>query len=98
MPADIQQLRSNDWRNEFAAGDFRRGQDDAAAGRSQLERLNDFHQRHADDASAALDALRKTVIHGGNVFDALMHTVRYCSLGQITDALFAVGGQYRRNM
>ena len=66
--------------------------------RSQLERLNDFHQRHADDASAALDALRKTVIHGGNVFDALMHTVRYCSLGQITDALFAVGGQYRRNM
>ena len=41
MPADIQQLRSNDWRNEFAAGDFRRGQDDAAAGRSQLERLHD---------------------------------------------------------
>ena len=66
--------------------------------RSQLARLDAFHQKHAHEAPAALDALRKTVIHGGNVFDALMHTVRHCSLGQITDALFAVGGQYRRNM
>jgi len=66
--------------------------------RSQLQRLADFHARNASQAPAALEALRKTVIEGGNVFAELMHAVRCCSLGQITDALFSVGGQYRRNM
>jgi methylmalonyl-CoA mutase len=66
--------------------------------RSQLDRLSAFHQQHAQEAPEALAALRKAVIEGGNVFDALMQSVRHCSLGQITDALFAVGGQYRRNM
>ncbi len=66
--------------------------------RGQLQRLSDFHARHVSDGPAALEALRKTVIEGGNVFAQLMKTVRCCSLGQITDALFSVGGQYRRNM
>ncbi|MFM1880264.1 MAG: hypothetical protein RLZZ344_498 [Pseudomonadota bacterium] len=66
--------------------------------RSQLTRLEAFHQQHAMQSAAALESLRNTVISGGNVFEALMHTVRHCSLGQITDTLFAVGGQYRRNM
>ncbi|MFZ9733490.1 MAG: fused isobutyryl-CoA mutase/GTPase IcmF [Burkholderiaceae bacterium] len=66
--------------------------------RSQLQRLADFHACHAAQAPAALGALRKTVIEGGNVFAELMNAVRCCSLGEITDALFAVGGQYRRNM
>ncbi len=64
----------------------------------QLERLGAFHERHADTAPAMLDRLRGAVIREENVFVVLMDAVRCCSLGQITDALFEVGGQYRRNM
>jgi len=65
---------------------------------SQLTRLADFHSRHAAEAPDALERLQQTVMNGGNVFEALMATVRVCSLGQITRALFDVGGQYRRSM
>ncbi len=65
---------------------------------SQLKRLADFHTRHADTAPLALERLRQAVIDNANVFEVLMDAVRVCSLGQITDALFEVGGQYRRNM
>ena len=65
---------------------------------SQLKRLADFHQRNAHQAPAMLDRLKRTVIDNGNVFEVLMDAVRVCSLGQITNALFEVGGQYRRNM
>ncbi|MEZ5638250.1 MAG: methylmalonyl-CoA mutase family protein [Burkholderiaceae bacterium] len=64
----------------------------------QLRRLADFHQRHAQEAPAMLERLQQAVIRNTNVFEVLMDAVRVCSLGQITDALFAVGGQYRRNM
>jgi methylmalonyl-CoA mutase len=66
--------------------------------RSQLSRLAEFHARHAGEAPAALDRLQRTVIDNGNVFAELMKTVRVCSLGQITRALFEVGGEYRRSM
>jgi methylmalonyl-CoA mutase len=66
--------------------------------RSQLARLADFHARHAAEAPAMLQRLKDTVIGNGNVFEVLMDAVRCCSLGQITNALFEVGGQYRRNM
>ncbi|MEJ7668155.1 MAG: fused isobutyryl-CoA mutase/GTPase IcmF [Casimicrobiaceae bacterium] len=65
---------------------------------SQLQRLRDFHECHAAEAPAALARLQRTVIDDGNVFAELMNTVRVCSLGQITNALFDVGGQYRRSM
>ena len=65
---------------------------------SQLKRLADFKQRHAAEAPAALQRLQQTALSGGNIFAELMNTVRSCSLGQITRALYAVGGQYRRNM
>jgi methylmalonyl-CoA mutase len=65
---------------------------------SQLQRLDAFHSRHADAAPAALTALRQAAIDNQNVFAHLMDAVRVCSLGQITTALFEVGGQYRRNM
>ena len=65
---------------------------------SQLKRLADFHARHADEAPAALKRLQQVVIDNGNVFAELVNTVRVCSLGQITNALFEVGGQYRRSM
>ncbi len=65
---------------------------------NQLQRLADFHTRHAQEAPAMLQRLRQAVIENGNVFEVLMDAVRVCSLGQITSALFEVGGQYRRNM
>jgi methylmalonyl-CoA mutase len=66
--------------------------------KSQLKRLADFHARHAGEAPAMLRRLKDTVIANGNVFEVLMDAVRVCSLGQITSALFEVGGQYRRSM
>ena len=65
---------------------------------SQLNRLADFHERHRDEAPAAIAALQEAAASGGNVFAALMDAVRCCSLGQISDAFFEVGGQYRRNV
>jgi methylmalonyl-CoA mutase len=65
---------------------------------SQLKRLNDFHALHAAESPAMLKRLQQAVIDNGNVFEVLMDAVRVCSLGQITNALFEVGGQYRRNM
>jgi methylmalonyl-CoA mutase len=65
---------------------------------SQLDRLADFHSRHAADAPAALRRLQDVATGDGNVFDELMKAARVCSLGQLTDAFFEVGGQYRRNM
>ena len=64
---------------------------------SQIARVADFQERHKDDAERALKNLKETVIRGGNGFAALMEAVRHCSLGQLTDAFFEVGGQYRRN-
>jgi isobutyryl-CoA mutase len=65
---------------------------------SQLKRLRDFQARHAADAQVQLARLKQAVIENRNVFEVLMDAVRCCSLGQITHALFEVGGQYRRNM
>jgi len=65
---------------------------------SQLKRLADFHARHANASPAMLKCLQQAVIENKNVFEVLMDAVRVCSLGQITNALFEVGGQYRRNM
>ena len=65
---------------------------------SQLQRLSDFHAAHAAASPGMLNRLQKAVIDNDNVFEVLMEAVRVCSLGQITNALFEVGGQYRRNM
>ena len=65
---------------------------------SQLNRLGDFQKRHEQDAPAALERLQKVALAGDNIFAELMNSVKVCSLGQITQALYDVGGQYRRNM
>ena len=65
---------------------------------SQLKRLADFHGRHAKESPAMLKRLQQAVMENKNVFEVLIDAVRVCSLGQITNALFEVGGQYRRNM
>ncbi len=66
--------------------------------RSQLNRLQAFHERHAAASAEMLQRLQSAVLDNRNVFDLLMQAVRVCSLGQITRALFEVGGQYRRSM
>ncbi|NIH88107.1 fused isobutyryl-CoA mutase/GTPase IcmF [Amycolatopsis granulosa] len=65
---------------------------------SQLTRLAGFQQRHGQEAQEALQALRDAATRGENVFGVLMDAARVCSLGQITEAFFEVGGQYRRNI
>ncbi|MFN0314633.1 MAG: fused isobutyryl-CoA mutase/GTPase IcmF, partial [Burkholderiales bacterium] len=65
---------------------------------SQLKRLHDFHREHQTQSGAMLGRLQQAVIKNANVFEVLMDAVRVCSLGQITHALFEVGGQYRRSM
>jgi methylmalonyl-CoA mutase len=64
----------------------------------QLERLRRFQTAHVDERARALESLRSAALAGANTFDVLMETVRSCSLGEITDALFDVGGRYRRNL
>jgi methylmalonyl-CoA mutase len=64
----------------------------------QLKRLHDFQERHEVKSGPMLKRLQQAVIENQNVFAVLMDAVRVCSLGQITHALFEVGGQYRRSM
>ncbi|GIH72867.1 fused isobutyryl-CoA mutase/GTPase IcmF [Sphaerimonospora thailandensis] len=84
-------------------GDVQHGPLELARGteqekQSQLERLRAFHKARADDAPAALDRLRRAAMSADNAFEVLMDAARVCSLGQITEALFEIGGQYRRNV
>ena len=65
---------------------------------SQLKRPRDFHERHNAASGPMLKRLQQAVIDNRNVFEVLVDAVRVCSLGQITHALFEVGGQYRRSM
>ncbi len=65
---------------------------------SQLRRLREFQERNRPDGDRMLERLKQAAINNENLFAVLVDAVRYCSLGQITNALFEVGGQYRRNM
>ncbi|MFZ4515134.1 MAG: fused isobutyryl-CoA mutase/GTPase IcmF [Acidimicrobiia bacterium] len=64
----------------------------------QLERLREFQSRNAAERPAVLERLRQTALAGDNVFAVLMDAVRVCTLGEITNALYEVGGRYRRNV
>ncbi|MCF8239155.1 MAG: methylmalonyl-CoA mutase family protein [Saprospiraceae bacterium] len=64
----------------------------------QIGNLKNLQRAHAKDGQAALQELQKRALHNENVFEALMQATKICSLGQITHALYEVGGQYRRNM
>jgi methylmalonyl-CoA mutase len=65
---------------------------------ARLAHLNDFHRRHENESDKALKRLQDVAREGGNIFEELLRTVRSCSLGQISSALYEVGGQYRRSM
>lgn len=66
--------------------------------KSQIKRLKDFQKNHSSASDAMIKRLKDAATGGENIFDVLVDAVRVCSLGQITDALFEAGGQYRRNM
>ncbi|ROO84598.1 methylmalonyl-CoA mutase [Actinocorallia herbida] len=85
-------------RGETAHGTLELARGTEAEKQSQLSRVRDFQAAHRTDADAALATLKDTVRTGGNAFAALMDASRVCSLRQITDAFFEVGGQYRRNV
>jgi methylmalonyl-CoA mutase len=64
----------------------------------QIRRLRAFQASHREASAAALRRLEEVALAGGNIFEELMQTARVCTLGEITHALFAVGGEYRRSM
>ena len=64
----------------------------------QINTVASVQARHANDGAAALERLRQVALHNGNVFAELMETTKVCTFGEISHALFSVGGQYRRNM
>jgi len=64
----------------------------------QIANIQHLWKANEAKGAAMLKRLQQVAIHNGNIFEELMETVKYCSLGQITQALFSVGGQYRRNM
>lgn len=64
----------------------------------QINRLNAFKERNADKSKDALEKLRQVALSNGNIFEELLNTTNYCSLGEITNVLYEVGGKYRRNM
>ncbi len=66
--------------------------------KEQIDRLNQFKDKHKSKAEESLAKLREVALGGGNIFEELLHTVNYCSLGQITEVLYEIGGRYRRNM
>ena len=64
----------------------------------QIETLAQLKERNAKEIEEKLQTLKDAAVQNGNTFEALMEATKYCSLGQITRALYEVGGQYRRNM
>jgi len=64
----------------------------------QIAMLGDLHKAHSGKSASMLSAIQDAAVQNRNIFEQLMEATKYCSLGQITDALFEVGGQYRRNM
>ncbi len=81
---------------EMGAIELIRSTDEEKA--QQIANLHAFQARNADRAPAALERLKQAAREGGNLFETLLETVKSCSLGQISTALYEVGGQYRRNM
>ncbi|MCB0394090.1 MAG: methylmalonyl-CoA mutase, partial [Bdellovibrionales bacterium] len=64
----------------------------------QLNAVQDYHRKHFSDSEKALENLKKVALSNGNIFEALMSAARHCTLGEMSNALYSVGGQYRRSV
>ena len=84
--------------NEFVSADKELARATDEEKQAQYDSLIAFQERNSDKSADAIDRLKKVVRAGGNIFEEMLDTVRYCSMGQITTALYEVGGMYRRNM
>ena len=71
---------------------------ESAEKEAQLEQVARIHDGHAEASTKAIDAVKSAAIEGNNVFESLLVSAKHCTLGQLSDALFEVGGAYRRNM
>ena len=65
---------------------------------ARIERLKSFKNKNQENVDKAIEKLKQSALNGNNMFETLMETVKVCSLGTITQALYEVGGKYRRNM
>ncbi len=92
----VNTFRNPNAKHEQATVELARSTDEEK--QSQLRRLRDFQERNRRDSGPMLARLKQAAINNENLFAVLVDAVRCCSLGQITTALFDVGGQYRRNM
>ncbi|WP_407942439.1 fused isobutyryl-CoA mutase/GTPase IcmF [Nocardia salmonicida] len=92
----VNTFRGRDDDTEHAPMELARGTETER--RSQLDRLHSFQADHAEQAHLALARLTDVAHTDGNIFDVLMDAARVCTLQQVTDAFFAVGGQYRRTV
>jgi len=92
----VNTFRNENELQEDAIVELARSTDDEK--RSQIDRLADFHTRHEETSQQALARVKAAAVANENVFEHLVDAAAVCSLGQITDALFEVGGKYRRNM
>ena len=63
-----------------------------------IKELKKFKKKHANESPEAIARLKEVALSGGNIMEELMHSVKVCSLGEITEALFECGGKFRRNM
>jgi methylmalonyl-CoA mutase len=89
-------LSENDAGSEHASAELIRSTEEEK--QDQVNAVRAFQSRNADRSPASLKKLQQVAASGGNVFAELMESVKVCSLGQISHALYEVGGQYRRNM
>jgi methylmalonyl-CoA mutase len=89
-------LTSNDASDEIKGAALIRSTEEEK--QAQVNGVRNFQARHTQHSGEALGRLQKAAASGGNVFAELMESVKVCSLGQISHALYDVGGQYRRNM
>ena len=85
-------------KKEEIAGPMKLSRSTEEEKQSQLRRLRGFQARYKAESPQALVKLKKVAMENSNIFAELMETVKVCSLGQITQALYEVGGQYRRNI
>lgn len=64
----------------------------------RLQQVEDFRTRHRDKKEEAIERLRNVALTKGNIFEELLNTVEYCTMGEITKLLYEIGGKYRRGM
>ena len=96
LQVDVEPILEMNKASVFTTDDFRLATEEEK--QYQIDMLTDLHKTSAEKVAEHINILQETAIKNQNIFEKLMDATKVCSLGQITSALFEVGGQYRRNM